>query len=96
MEGKKEIRNTEPGFHHKNLDIDANITRSFADEVMWAKGKNSPMVDWFPLTASHQHHYAFQFNCWARRSTKNMTFTGWLIKAARTIGMTKIASKAKP
>ena len=27
---------------------------------MWAKGANSPMVDWFPLTRAHQRHYEFQ------------------------------------
>jgi hypothetical protein len=59
--GKKEIPYTEPGFQHKGVDIDADVTRSFANEVMWAKGKNTPMVDWFPLTGSHQRHYEFHF-----------------------------------
>jgi hypothetical protein len=60
FEGKKEIHYTQPGFHHKGVDIDAEITNSFAEEVMWTKGKNAPMVDWFPLTGSHQRHYEFR------------------------------------
>jgi len=60
FEGKKQIHYTEPGFQHKGIDIDADVTRSFANEVMWARGKNTPMVDWFPLTGSHQRHYEFQ------------------------------------
>jgi hypothetical protein len=61
LDGKKEILYTEPGFQHKGVDIDADVTRSFANEVMWARGKNTPMVDWFPLTGSHQRHYEFHF-----------------------------------
>jgi hypothetical protein len=60
VEGKREIRYTEPGFHHKGVDIDADITKSFADDVMWSKGTNAPMVDLFPLTRQHQRHYTFR------------------------------------
>ena len=60
MDGRKEIRYNQPDFERKNLDIDASLTRSFAEEVMWAKGENTPMVDWFPLTRSHQSHYSFR------------------------------------
>src|SRR5258708_5653810 len=60
VHGRKETRYTEPGFRSNSMDIDADLTRSFASEVLWAKDKNTPMVDWFPLTGSHQRHYDFQ------------------------------------
>ncbi len=60
LEGRKEIRYDQPGFERKKLDIDASLTRSFAEEVMWSKGTISPMAEWFPLTQAHQRHYQFQ------------------------------------
>ena len=60
LEGRKEIRYDQAGFERKKVDIDAALIRSFTEDVMWAKGANTPMVDWFPLTQAHQRHYEFQ------------------------------------
>lgn len=49
LDGKREIPYTDPKFHYKGMDVDGEITRSLAHEIMWKKGDAGPMVGWFPL-----------------------------------------------
>jgi len=60
VEGKKEIAYDDPKFRTKSMDIDGELTDSFAGDVMWSKDEFGPMVDWFPLTRSEKTKYSFK------------------------------------
>ena len=48
--GKTEIPYAQENFHYKGIDIDGDVTRSIARELMWKQSEDSLAVDWFPLT----------------------------------------------
>jgi hypothetical protein len=60
LEGKKEIAYEDAKFRTKSIDIDGEITDSFAGDVMWSKDEFGPMVDWFPLAGSEKSKFSFQ------------------------------------
>lgn len=59
QDGNREIRYTDPKFRHKGVDIDGEITESFADDLLWKKDSNFASVDWFPLTQGRQKKATF-------------------------------------
>ncbi len=57
IQGKEEIPYSDPKFRVKNMDIDGELTDSFAHDLLWAKdGK----VDWFPIHTDNLDHYEFK------------------------------------
>ena len=60
LDGKNEITYTESGYRKKDLDIDGDLTDSFARDIMWNKSELGPMVDWFPLTSKENSKYSFR------------------------------------
>lgn len=61
-DGRKEIPYTDPKFRYKGIDIDGELTESFADKLMWKKSDTGPMVEWFPLKSDRQKNTTFRFN----------------------------------
>jgi hypothetical protein len=61
FDGKREIPYKEPKFRYKGVDVDGEVTDSFARELMWKKGENGPMVDWFPLSKSRMKAATFTY-----------------------------------
>jgi len=62
LEGKKEIPYTDAKFRTKGMDIDGDLTDSFAREILWNKSGMAPMVDWFPLTGAERSKYSFRLD----------------------------------
>ena len=61
LEGKTTIAYNEAGYKNKNLDIDGDLTDSFAKELLWREDStDGPTVGWFPLNRGHIKHYDFQ------------------------------------
>jgi len=60
QDGKKEIPYTDPKFRVKKLDVDGELTESFANDLLWKKKDDGPMVDWFPLQAKRQLNSTFR------------------------------------
>lgn len=59
IEGKKEIPYSDPKFRIKKMDIDGEMTDSFAHDLLWARhGK----IDWFPIHKKNLDRYAFTLN----------------------------------
>jgi hypothetical protein len=57
IEGRKEIPYSDPKFRVKKVDIDGELTDSFAHDLLWARhGK----VDWFPIHQKNLDHYSFK------------------------------------
>lgn len=59
QDGGKVIPYTDPKFRVKGVDVDGAITESFANDVMWKKSEDGPVVDWFPLTAARLKNSTF-------------------------------------
>jgi hypothetical protein len=56
IEGKKEIPYSDAKFRIKKMDIDGELTDSFAHDLLWARhGK----VDWFPIHGKNLDRYTF-------------------------------------
>jgi len=56
IEGKKQIPYSDPKFRIKKMDIDGELTDSFAHDLLWARhGK----VDWFPIHRKNLDRYTF-------------------------------------
>ena len=56
VEGRKEIPYSDPKFRTKKIDIDGELTNSFAHDLLWSKdGK----IDWFPMHKDKVDHYVF-------------------------------------
>ena len=60
QDGRKQIPYTGDNFHYKGNDIDGQVTRSLARQLMWKKSETGPMVDWFPLTKQRQQNATFK------------------------------------
>jgi len=59
IEGKKAIPYSDPKFRIKKVDIDGEMTDSFAHDLLWARhGK----IDWFPIHKKNLDRYAFTLN----------------------------------
>jgi hypothetical protein len=56
IEGKKEIPYSDPKFRIKKMDIDGELTDSFAHDLLWSKNGK---VDWFPIHKDNLDHYVF-------------------------------------
>jgi hypothetical protein len=53
---------TEPGFKHKDLDLDGELLKELSDDMMHDKdGKDGISNDLFPLTYHRQQKYDFKF-----------------------------------
>src|SRR5579859_5980745 len=61
FDGRKEIPYSDPKYRYKGMDIDGELTNSLAKEIMWKKGENGPMVEWFPLNSSRMRNATFEF-----------------------------------
>ena len=59
QDGKKEIPYTDAKYRVKHIDVDGEITESIANDILWKKNENGPMVDWFPLTEERQKNSTF-------------------------------------
>lgn len=59
IEGKKEIPYSDPKFRVKKMDIDGDLTDSFAHDLLWARHGR---VEWFPIRKKNLDRYAFTLN----------------------------------
>lgn len=56
IEGKREIAYSDANFRVKKMDIDGELTDSFAHDLLWSRhGK----IDWFPIHKSNLNQYSF-------------------------------------
>ncbi len=60
FEGKTEIPYTNARYKHKGTDVDADITDSFAREIMWRRRSMGIYLDWFPLQKENAPKYTFR------------------------------------
>lgn len=59
--GKKVLDYDKPGFHYKDVDLDAEVIEGMADDfINDEKSKDGINHELFPLTSAEQKHYLFQ------------------------------------
>jgi hypothetical protein len=61
VDGHKDIPYSDLNFRYKSMDVDREVVHSLASEMMWKKGQNGPMVDWFPLTSNRLRNATFTY-----------------------------------
>lgn len=60
QEGDRRITYTDPKFRYKGMDVDGEITESFANDLLWKKDTNYASVNWFPITRDRMEHASFR------------------------------------